>query len=69
MYHKHVFLSADFTVTNLIILFISILLLCGILVCLVLLRYIRRPGKLPAVLVSALSFLESHTVWHPHPAI
>lgn len=40
-----------FTVTNLSILFISVLLLCGVLVCLVLLRYIRRPGKLPAVLV------------------
>nr|XP_034346853.1 interleukin-10 receptor subunit alpha isoform X2 [Arvicanthis niloticus] len=40
-----------FTVTNLSIIFASILLLCGVLVCLVLLRYIRRPGKLPAVLV------------------
>ncbi|GAB1294147.1 Interleukin-10 receptor subunit alpha [Apodemus speciosus] len=44
--------SKDFTVTNLSILFTSILLLCGVLVCLVLLRYIRRPGKLPAVLDS-----------------
>lgn len=47
----HLFVSADFTVTNLSILFLSILILCGALVCLVLLRYIRRPGKLPAVLV------------------
>ncbi|KAH0519558.1 Interleukin-10 receptor subunit alpha, partial [Microtus ochrogaster] len=41
-----------FTLTNLSILFISILILCGALVCLALQHYIRRrPGKLPAVLV------------------
>lgn len=65
----HPSVSADFTVTNLIILFVSVLLLCGVLVCLVLLWYIRHPRKLPTVLVSALSFLDSHMVWHPHPAI
>lgn len=44
--------SADFTLTNLSILFTSILILCGALVCLALQHYIRhRPGKLPAVLV------------------
>ncbi|CAO2635268.1 Interleukin-10 receptor subunit alpha [Lemmus lemmus] len=41
-----------FTLTNLSILFTSILTLCGALVCLALQHYIRRrPGKLPAVLV------------------
>ncbi|XP_038180209.1 interleukin-10 receptor subunit alpha isoform X2 [Arvicola amphibius] len=41
-----------FTLTNLSILFTSILILCGALVCLALQHYIRRrPGKLPAVLV------------------
>ncbi|XP_005069519.1 interleukin-10 receptor subunit alpha [Mesocricetus auratus] len=39
------------TLTNLSILFTSILILCGALVCLALQHHIRRPGKLPAVLV------------------
>ncbi|MEJ1275236.1 interleukin 10 receptor alpha [Cricetulus griseus] len=41
----------DFTLTNLSILFTSILILCGALICLALQHYIRRPRKLPAVLV------------------
>ncbi|XP_035299444.1 interleukin-10 receptor subunit alpha isoform X3 [Cricetulus griseus] len=40
-----------FTLTNLSILFTSILILCGALICLALQHYIRRPRKLPAVLV------------------
>lgn len=47
----HVTTEHYFTVTNLSIFFLSILILCGALVCLVLLWYIRHPGKLPAVLV------------------
>lgn len=44
---------ADFTVTNLSIFFASVLLLSGALAyCLALQLYVRRQGKLPAVLVS-----------------
>ncbi|KAL6036490.1 hypothetical protein STEG23_003878, partial [Scotinomys teguina] len=52
-----------FTVTNLGILFTSILILCGVLVCLALQYYIRRPGKLPAVLV----FEEPHNFFPVNP--
>ncbi|XP_036047510.1 interleukin-10 receptor subunit alpha [Onychomys torridus] len=52
-----------FTVTNLSILFTSILILSGVLVCLALQHYIRRPGKLPAVLV----FEKSHNFFPVNP--
>ncbi|EDL25643.1 interleukin-10 receptor subunit alpha isoform 1 precursor [Mus musculus] len=52
-----------FTVTNLSILVISMLLFCGILVCLVLQWYIRHPGKLPTVLV----FKKPHDFFPANP--
>ncbi|XP_028722261.1 interleukin-10 receptor subunit alpha isoform X2 [Peromyscus leucopus] len=52
-----------FTVTNLSILFMSILILSGVLACLALQHYIRRPGKLPAVLVLE----KSHNFFPVHP--
>ncbi|XP_021493627.1 interleukin-10 receptor subunit alpha isoform X1 [Meriones unguiculatus] len=52
-----------FTATNLSIFFTLVLLLCGALVFLALLCYIRRPGKLPAVLV----FEEPHNFFLANP--
>ncbi|KAL1782383.1 interleukin-10 receptor subunit alpha isoform X1 [Sigmodon hispidus] len=57
---KHI---TDFTMTNLSILFAAILIFCGILVGLALQRYIRRPRKLPAVLV----FEKPHNFFPVHP--
>ncbi|XP_012585405.1 PREDICTED: interleukin-10 receptor subunit alpha isoform X2 [Condylura cristata] len=65
-----------FTATNLSIFFVFVLLLCGALsYCLALQLYVRRPGKMPTVLVfnkpspfiaiSQLPWPETHVTIHP----